>query len=75
MTSARLPAALGELDLRLLLLLASRNDTAEETARFRRAVPRATIETVDTGHDLFADAPEETADLVASWLLRQPRVA
>jgi lipase len=61
-------AALGALDLPILLVLASRNDTAAERQRFRAAVPQAEVVTIDSGHDLFADAPEETATLVADWL-------
>jgi hypothetical protein len=36
-------------------------------------VPRAEIAIVESGHDLFADAPEEAARVVADWL--QLRVA
>lgn len=72
--SSTLPA-LAELDLPILLLLASRNDTRAATERFRAAVPRATVETLDSEHDLLAHAPDETIRLVADWLLRQPFVA
>jgi pimeloyl-ACP methyl ester carboxylesterase len=60
--------ALGKTDLPILLLTASRNDTAAELGRFRAAVPQADVGTVDSGHDLLADAHEETIALVASWL-------
>jgi 3-oxoadipate enol-lactonase/4-carboxymuconolactone decarboxylase len=62
-------AALGQLDLPILLVLATRNPTAEETARFRELVPRARLLEIDSRHDLLADAPEETTSLVADWLL------
>jgi pimeloyl-ACP methyl ester carboxylesterase len=39
---------------------------------FRRAVPRAELcEIRDSGHDLLADAPEQTIELVAGWLAAQ----
>jgi pimeloyl-ACP methyl ester carboxylesterase len=61
-------AALGAGDVPILLVLASENDTAAEVERFRAAVPRAELHTVESGHDLLADAPEETIALVGSWL-------
>jgi pimeloyl-ACP methyl ester carboxylesterase len=61
-------AALGASDLPILLVVATRNDTAAELERFRAAVPHAEIRTVDSGHDLLADAPEETIPLVADFL-------
>jgi hypothetical protein len=36
--------------------------------RFRAAVPHAELTSVDSSHDLLADAPEETIALVAGWL-------
>ena len=63
-------ATLGTLDLPILLVLASRNDTADEAKRFRAAVPRAELVTVESGHELLADAPEATAELVGEWLVR-----
>ncbi len=62
--------ALGELDLPIQLVLASRNDAAAETEAFRAVVPRAEIVTIESGHDLLADAPEETTSLVADRLER-----
>jgi pimeloyl-ACP methyl ester carboxylesterase len=62
--------ALGETDLPILLVLGTRNDTAAEVERFRAAVPHAEIRAVDSGHDLLADASEETIELVAAWLSR-----
>ncbi len=59
----------GSSDLPILLLLASRNDTSAATERFRAAVPRATVDTLDSEHDLLAHAPDETIRLVADWLL------
>jgi pimeloyl-ACP methyl ester carboxylesterase len=61
-------AALGATDLPILLVLASGNDTAAEVERFRAAVPHAELTSVDSSHDLLADAPEETIALVAGWL-------
>jgi alpha-D-ribose 1-methylphosphonate 5-triphosphate synthase subunit PhnL len=60
-----------------LLVVATRNDTSAQVARFRTAVPRAAVIDVDSEHDLLAHAPEETSRVVADWLLRQatqPRV-
>ena len=62
--------ALGESGLPVLLVIATGNDTATELERFRAAVPGAEIATVDSGHDLLADAPEETIAVVADFLER-----
>jgi pimeloyl-ACP methyl ester carboxylesterase len=56
-----------------VLLVAARGTLAQEWAqaaldRFRDVVPRADVETVEAGHDVLADAPEETIGLVAEWL-------
>jgi pimeloyl-ACP methyl ester carboxylesterase len=59
---------LGRLDLPILLVLAGENDPSAEAARFRTAVPRAEVSTVRSGHDVLAEAPDETAALVAAWL-------
>jgi pimeloyl-ACP methyl ester carboxylesterase len=67
--------ALGGLDLPILLLCATQNDTAEETGRFRALVPHANVAELDSGHDVFADAPEETATIVADWLLDHVRLS
>ncbi len=61
--------ALGTLDVPILLVLATQNPTGEDTARFRELVPRASIVEIDSRHDLFADAPERTAAVVADWLV------
>jgi pimeloyl-ACP methyl ester carboxylesterase len=61
-------AALGESGIPILLVLATRNDTAAEVERFRARVPHAEIERIDSGHDLLADAPTETMELVGGWL-------
>ena len=61
-------AALGRSDLPILLVVATQNDTATELNRFRAAVPHAQIRTVDSGHDLLADAPEETIAVVGDSL-------
>jgi pimeloyl-ACP methyl ester carboxylesterase len=60
---------LGRSGVRLLLVVASRNDSRDEVERFRAAVPRADIEEVESGHDVLADAPDETIALVSEWLL------
>lgn len=61
-------ATLGGDDLPILLVIASENDTAAELERFRAAVPHAVVRRVESGHDLLADAPEETILLVAEFL-------
>jgi pimeloyl-ACP methyl ester carboxylesterase len=63
-------AALGRSDLPILLVTASRNDTRAEVERFSVAVPHAEVRGVESGHDLLADAPEETIRLVGAWLDR-----
>ena len=74
--SVQLPA-LGRLELPILLVIASRNDTSTQVERFRAAVPHTRVVAIDSEHDLFAHAPDETARVVADWLLEeaQPRVA
>jgi pimeloyl-ACP methyl ester carboxylesterase len=52
----------------VLLLLASENDTGEAVERFRSAVPGAVIRTIESRHDLLADAPAETVAIVADGL-------
>jgi pimeloyl-ACP methyl ester carboxylesterase len=47
-----------------LLLLAA----AADPEGFAERVPQAVVERVDSGHDVVADAPDETARLVAEWL-------
>ena len=65
-------ATLATLELPILLLVAS--DTIGQEwgrralERFRAAVPRAEVLTVDSGHDLLADAPDETIRAVGEWL-------
>jgi pimeloyl-ACP methyl ester carboxylesterase len=61
---------LGASSVPVLLVLASANDTREEAARFRTAVPRVETTSVESGHDLFAEAPVETISTVARWLGR-----
>lgn len=56
-----------------VLVVAAQDTLDQEWAqaaleRFRSAVPRADVETVDGAHDVLADAPEETIGLVAEWL-------
>ena len=65
--------ALGRSETPVLLVVAARNDTAEELERFRAVVPHAEIRTVDSGHDLLADVPTETIDLVGDWLQQVSR--
>jgi len=48
----------------VLLLLAADADPED----FAERVPRAVVERVDSGHDVVADVPEETARLVGEWL-------
>jgi len=67
-------AALGASDLPVLLVLATGNDTAAEAERFRAAVPHAELTSVDSSHDVLADAPAETIALVAEWLGRHEKV-
>jgi pimeloyl-ACP methyl ester carboxylesterase len=59
---------LGRLELPVLLVVATGSDTAADVDRFRRAVPHADIRHVESGHDLLADAPDETIALVSDWL-------
>jgi len=60
---------LGKLDLPILLIRSETAEDAEALARFVAAVPSADIRSVAaSGHDLLADAPQETAALVAQWL-------
>ncbi len=69
--------ALAEIDLPILLVVATRNDTTPQVERFRAAVPHATIVEIDSEHDLLAHARDDTIETVASWLAgpAQPRVA
>ena len=72
--SGTLPA-LGRLDAPTLLVTASdtiAQDGAQRALeRFRTAVPHAEVHELESGHDLLADAPEETIDLVGSWLAKR----
>ena len=70
-------SALSGLELPILLVLASRNDTSAPVERFRTAVPAAEIRTIDSEHDLLAQAADETIALVGDWVtdVGQPRVA
>jgi pimeloyl-ACP methyl ester carboxylesterase len=67
--------ALAGLEVPILLVLASRNDTSGSVERFRAAVPAAEIRVLDSEHDLLAHAPDETVALVGDWVVGQPRVA
>jgi pimeloyl-ACP methyl ester carboxylesterase len=62
--------ALGTTGIPVLLIVASGSDSGQEVERFRAAVPDADIRSLESGHDLLADAPEETIALVADWLLQ-----
>jgi pimeloyl-ACP methyl ester carboxylesterase len=53
------------LQVPVLLLLASGREADAEP--FRRAVPHARIEVVDTGHDVAEDAPDRVVALVSEW--------
>jgi pimeloyl-ACP methyl ester carboxylesterase len=55
-----------------LLVVATRNDTAAQVSRFRRAIPHAEVIEIDAEHDLLAHAPSETIRAVGDWLLEQP---
>jgi pimeloyl-ACP methyl ester carboxylesterase len=59
---------LGRTRIPVLLAVASQNDTTAEVDRFRAAVPDAQVATIDSGHDVLADAPDETIALVGDWL-------
>ena len=65
---------LGTQELPILLVAATDTIVTEHglraLERFRRAVPRADVEEVDSGHDLLADAPTETVAVVGSWIQR-----
>jgi pimeloyl-ACP methyl ester carboxylesterase len=54
----------------ILLVRSRENDDADDLRRFREALPAAEVVTIDSGHDLLADAPDATHELVASWLRR-----
>lgn len=62
--------ALGTTGIPVLLIVASGSDSEQELELFRAAVPDADIRSLDSGHDLLADAPDETIALVADWLLQ-----
>lgn len=51
-----------------LLVLSAGNDDAAALEQFRRALPDARVEVVDSGHDIVEDAPEETVRLVGELL-------
>jgi pimeloyl-ACP methyl ester carboxylesterase len=61
-------AELGRIEVPILLVVASGNDTADELDRFRRLVPRADARELESGHDVLADAPDETIALVSEWV-------
>ena len=56
----------------VLLVTASETRAAPHGAaaleRFRGAIPHADVRSVESGHDLLADAPEETIRIVGEWL-------
>jgi pimeloyl-ACP methyl ester carboxylesterase len=68
-------SALSDLELPILLVLASRNDTSASVQRFRATLPAAEIRALDSEHDLLAHAADETIALVGDWVAGQPRVA
>lgn len=65
---------LGRLDLPILLLVAADTIRTEHgrraLERFRAAVPAAEVEELDSGHDVFADAPARTIGVIAAFLDR-----
>jgi indole-3-glycerol phosphate synthase len=68
-------AALGESCLPVVLVLGSRNDTTAEVERFRDVVPQVDVRTIESGHDLLADAPAETIAVVANGCKRPSKLA
>ena len=60
--------ALGATGLRVLLVLATRNDTRAELERFRALIPQVETHEIDSDHDLLADAADETIQAVGDWL-------
>jgi len=65
--SAALPL-LANLALPILLVRSDRASDASELANFTATLPSAEVRSVDSGHDLLAGAPMQTAELVAAWL-------
>jgi pimeloyl-ACP methyl ester carboxylesterase len=65
--STQLPR-LGVIELPILLVVATRNDTKAQVDRFRAAVPHATTVEIDSEHDLLAHARDDTIRVVAEWL-------
>jgi pimeloyl-ACP methyl ester carboxylesterase len=61
-------AALARSGVRVLLVVATRNETRAELERFRAAVPHVETLEIDSGHDLLSDAPETTIRTVGDWL-------
>lgn len=65
-------------DVRCPVLLVTATETLARLGegpleRFRDRVPRAEVVTVAGGHDLLADAPEETSEAVGSFLAKTVR--
>ena len=65
---SRTHAELARVEVPILLVVASGNDTADQLERFRRLVPHTDVRELDSGHDLLADAPDETIALVSEWV-------
>jgi pimeloyl-ACP methyl ester carboxylesterase len=65
-------ARLAELATPTLLVIASDNDTSEAVERFKATVPHATVEQLESGHDVIEDAPDALVALVVDWLARVP---
>ena len=65
-------SALAGLEDRILLVTASGTVGTEwgrrALERFRAALPRAEVRRIESGHDVLADAPDETISIVGEWL-------
>jgi pimeloyl-ACP methyl ester carboxylesterase len=64
-SSEPISSAWGRLRIPVLLLLSSESDFDVEP--FRRAVPLARIDVVESGHDVPEDAPDAVVALVTEW--------
>jgi len=68
-SSRRLPE-LAKRDVPVLLLRSDTADDAEPLRRFVDVLPQAEVRTLHGGHDLLADAPEDTIAAVADFVHR-----
>jgi pimeloyl-ACP methyl ester carboxylesterase len=69
---------LGRLELPILLVIATQTVAQEwgrrALERFRASVPRADVVEIASGHDLLADAPDETVAAICDWLAAAARL-